>query len=159
MSENSKERLLKARMALQNAQNREGVKEFRPRQIGGWSVGVHKFHGTPSEIIYSLAHLFKKPIWFAVVNVRDIGWEAAANAGWDLERTVIVRCDTSLSGEILSLLLESFGVVIAGEIDLAPRLERTLAAKARKFERLIFMAAPQVHGDINTLQEGIQNVG
>jgi len=159
VSENSKERLLKARLALQNAQNREGLQEFQIRQIDNWNAGLYKLGPTPPEIIYPLAKLFKKPLWFAVLNINNIGWEAAAKAGWDLSRTVIVHCNNNINNEILSLLLESFGVIITNDTNITPRLERTLTAKARKLGRLIFIATPQTHSHMNIHQGGMKHAG
>lgn len=52
--------------------------------------------------------------WVACVGVPQLGWQAAAEAGVDLSRTVVVRPPTRSWVEVVAALVDAFDVVLCG---------------------------------------------
>lgn len=138
----AKERLLKARLALQSAQNRNNVQPFEIRGISGRPVGLRSLEGNPKRIVEQVVPLFADNSWVAMVNVPHIGWEGAKSAGWILERTAVITCDEDKGKRVISLLLEGLDIVVIGNLSLSAQEQSRLAAKARQLDRLIFKCTP-----------------
>lgn len=138
MDESAAARLRKARLTLQAVQDKKGIRPFEVKELVDDAPGIYRIGDSAADVIFAIAKVFVEPVWVAVVEVPDIGWEAASQAGWDLGRTVIVKTPEDQAGAIISTLLEGIDVLVVGPVQLSHTIQRTLAAKARQLHRRIY---------------------
>lgn len=139
-------RLTKARAALRIVEEECGVKSYAHRSFGSVSNtssdplvqrGVFSIGTRIESIVTTVGTFFDQPVWVAVLGISDLGWEAAANAGWDLKRVVVIHCDASQNATVLATLLEGFDVLVVGHLVLRPSEQKVIAARARSLDRLV----------------------
>ena len=69
--------------------------------------------------------------WAAFVGNRDVGWVAAAEAGLDLARVVVVPAAGPAAAQVVAACIDAFSVVVLGDIALSPGERRSLAGRVR----------------------------
>ncbi len=133
-------RLGAARAALRAVEDQQGVRSYRERTLSPTGSGFGAYHldrGLP-DLVAALREAAGDHSWIAAIGIRNMGWEAAGENGVPLERLVRVECPQQQVTVALSTLLEAFDIVAVGDYQLLPTQQRTLAARARKLERIIF---------------------
>lgn len=112
------------------------------------SVGALSVTGSCTVLLAAAARRQGRHGWCAVVGGEDLGWSAAAEAGLDLERVLVVPAaglDPSLLLAATSALLDGVDVLLvdaAAASRLRPRDRRTLLARARERGALILSDLP-----------------
>lgn len=134
----ARERLLRARQALQRSEECQGVRSYSQQHLqDGISAGTYEVGSESAFITSAWKMLWQDHYWVAVAGVSDLGWEAISQLGIDLRRAVILECDATHYPTVLATVLEGFEVVIVGDITLSAAQQRVLAARARQLERYI----------------------
>ncbi|WP_194786215.1 hypothetical protein [Actinomyces haliotis] len=116
--------------------------------LGPDSAGALAVTGSRTVLLAAAARRQGRHGWCAVVGGEDLGWSAAAEAGLDLERLLVVPA-AELSPSLLlaatSALLDGVDVLLvdaAAASRLRPRDRRTLFARARERDALILSDLP-----------------
>lgn len=138
MSQATVHALDRARQALAAAETRAGVRSSAERvELGGltplfregWAPGrVVSVQGATSAVFTAAAAAMGAEGWLAAVGMRDIGWAAAARAGIDLRRVVLVDAATA---DAVAVCVDAFDVVVLGDVALAPGERRSLEGRIR----------------------------
>lgn len=112
------------------------------------SAGALAVTGSRTVLLAAAARRQGRHGWCAVVGGEDLGWNAAAEAGLDLERVLVVPAaglEPSLLLAATSALLDGVDVLLvdaATASRLRPRDRRTLHARARERGALILSDLP-----------------
>ncbi|MGJ9713990.1 hypothetical protein [Actinotignum sp. GS-2025d] len=95
--------------------------------------------------------------WCIYLGVPDMGWEACAGLGSDLNRIVTIPyLPPARSGAALSAAIDLFDVVIVGSaLRLDTREQRRLAQRARNRETLLIAENWQVRDRVNARYESV----
>lgn len=143
-AEKSQTRLQLARSVLWAAETRHGLRSHEEQLQTNEPVssGIYQVSDETTKIVGSLLPLLSQDFWIAIIEVKNLGWEAFQEIGFNLQRIVKINCVSEKAAETLSILLEGFEVLVIGNLDLGLAQQRTLAAKARKLERIIFTTKP-----------------
>lgn len=141
--------LERARHALAAAETRTGVLPAGEHvELGalsslfreGWPPGrVLAVHGATSAILTAAASAMGSHGWLAAVGMRNMGWAAAAAAGIDLQRVVILKAATA---DAVALCVDSFDVVVLGNIHLDAGQRRSLEGRIRTRRTTVISRAP-----------------
>ena len=128
----------RARHALAAAETRAGVRPAGERvELGGlsglfregWTSGrVVSLQGATSAVFAAAAGAMGAEGWLAMVGMRNVGWAAAAGAGIDLRRVVVVD---SATADAVALCVDSFDVVVLGGLELTAGERRSLEGRIR----------------------------
>ncbi len=137
-------RLRLAREALARAEGDSDMASLGARSVSGAGAGRSAYHldGSIEGMLAALAQRVKPEQYVAVVGVGDVAWELAAELGIDLSHVVVIRNPGVEAARVVGNLIEGFDVVVVGELDLAPRFQRALAARARKLSSVILTMEP-----------------
>lgn len=127
------ERLLRARVALAQAEGRQEVVSMSQKLSVSSRQGRGVFHldGTIQGMAQGLSLLLQEEQFAAVVGVANVSWEGVESFGVDVSRIVVIRNVGDQGFKVVSSLLEGFSVLVLGEVSLLPRQQRVLAARAR----------------------------
>lgn len=133
-------RLHRARSVLQVAEQQHGLNPYQQNVAFTKAIrsGVYEVNDQTSHVVQALMQLLPTEFWIAMVGIENLGWEAFGDLGFDLNRVVKVIGGTEKVVQSLSILLEGFEILVIGNLRLAPFEQRTLTAKARHLERIIF---------------------
>ena len=138
------ERLRRARAVLTQVEMRQDVTGVAA-DIGdssGLGRGVYHTDGTIEGVVRALAKLMQPEQFVAVVGVQDIAWECAEALGIDLSRIVLIRSVGEWGLKVIGSLVEGFSFVVVGDVDVAPRHQRALAARSRAVDTTILTMHP-----------------
>ena len=138
------ERLRRARAVLTQVEVRQDVAGVAANisDSSGLGRGVYHTDGTIEGVVRALAKLMKPEQFVAVVGVQDIAWEGAEALGVDLSRIVLIRSVGEWGLKVIGSLVEGFSFVAVGDVEVAPRHQRALAARARAVEATILTMHP-----------------
>lgn len=99
----------------------------------GTVVGVGGPSGATALALAVAAGPTRSGSWAAFVGLPELGWAAAAEAGVDLERVVVVRPPERSRATVVAALVDAFDVVVCGfEGALSATDSRRLAARVRE---------------------------
>lgn len=134
MFDNSESRRLRAAAVLEQTQRRLGV----GAALGpGLAPGVYQVD-TKQDWVTGLRESFQQRTpWIAAVDVQNIGWEAIANAGVELEKVVVVHCKKEQQAAVVPLIVDAFEVVILGA-SFDYKTQRTLLLRSRNSGAVVF---------------------
>lgn len=134
----SVDRLRAARSALAAAENSVGLRDNLDEAGGG------VFHGPTGGGPFLRAAVALTPDsgWVAFVNVRNIGWVAGAEAGFDLSHVLHIPQVGPHGAQVLALLIEGVDVLCVGDVFLERSHMRRLAARARAERTTILSTQP-----------------
>lgn len=151
----------RARHALAAAETRAGVRPTAERvELGGLSdlfpEGLASGHvvsmqGATSAVFAAAAGAMGAEGWLAMVGMRNVGWAAAAGAGIDLRRVVVVD---SATADAVALCVDAFDVVVLGGVELAAGERRSLEGRMRSrrttvISRGAWPGAAQIRADVD----------
>ncbi|WP_022867745.1 hypothetical protein [Schaalia vaccimaxillae] len=135
-----RERLENARAMLRSAENAMGVRcRHDISETRGLAFPV--MHVRTYELMPTVVDLLPERGWVGMIATANVRWEAAARAGLDLERVLVVRT-REYAGYVCSLMLEGIDVVCLGAVDLTHQQRRRLAAQTRSQGRHILTLEP-----------------
>lgn len=134
------ERLEKARIALSLACKQNGLSE-QPLRTGVRSPGAYVV-SLWQELMTFIRTAMGAQQWCAIVGLPQIGWMAVHEAGVDLSRVVTVPRVNDNAAIAIGLLLDSCAITVVGEVDIVPRHQRDLAAKARSRKSFLISTKP-----------------
>lgn len=132
------QRLAMARAALTQAEARQDMRSVASASLEGERAGVYHLDASVQGLAEGLAQIVKTGQYVAVVGVDDVSWEGVAAFGVDVSRVVVIRAGRSVGDlaeqgmKVIASLVEGFSVVVVGDVEVAPRHQRTLAGRARK---------------------------
>lgn len=134
------DRLQAARQALQVGEGKTGLRSYQTRTLAPErpAGGVYRVEPNLPRLVLAIRSALTEDSWLALVGVANLGWEALAQAGIDLDRTVLVTCEPAQAAQVLSTLLEGFSLVVVGDVTVSLSQQQVLAARARKLERILF---------------------
>ncbi|MDY2668018.1 hypothetical protein [Schaalia hyovaginalis] len=93
--------------------------------------------GGNGRILRALGEALPEGGWGGIIGLNDLGWEAAAKAGVDLSRILVIPRPMGDGAQVCSLLLEALDLVCADGELIAPPARRRLAALARSHRRIL----------------------
>ncbi len=139
------ERLRRARAVLMQAERRQDVKSssetFKVDEVGR---GVYHLEVGAENLALALAQVARPGHFIAVVGVEDIAWEGVEELGVDVSHVVLIRSTGDQGMKVIGSLLEGFSLVVVGDVALAPRYQRALAARARTLGATILSTQPWI---------------
>ncbi len=138
------ERLTVARAALRAVENSQGMRSYRNRSVSSNQglAGVYHLGHDLASLLKALQVSTTSESWVALLRLENFGWEAAAAHGLDLEKVLVVECEDDQVGMVVSILLESVNIVVVGDSSLSIAQQRSLQARVRKLERVLFTTNP-----------------
>lgn len=143
------DRLQQARAALAHAEARQDMRftssfkhGFSDREKVALNRGVYHVDGSIEGLAETLAAAVEPGQYVAVIGVADIAWQGFAALGIDVSHMVLVRHPQERILPVMTSLIEGFSVVVVGQVDLLPRSQRVLAARARKLGGTILTMQP-----------------
>lgn len=127
-------RLARARDVLAATEARVGV--------GPGAGEVVCAGGTRPQVFAAVARAMGPHGWVGVVGVADVGWLAAAEHGIALDRVLYVPHTRGLDTAVLTAVVDSCAVVVAGALRLAPAHARAVIARAHARGTTLFTLTP-----------------
>lgn len=138
-----------ARQALASAETRTGVRSSSERvELGGltnlfregWAPGrVVSIQGATSAVFTAASAAMGSEGWLAAIGMKNVGWAAAAGAGIDLRRVVMIDAATA---DAVAVCVDSFDVVVLGDIHLGAGERRSLDGRIRTRRTTVISRAP-----------------
>lgn len=99
--------------------------------------------GSTSLLLALAASVTSVGAWAALVAMPDVGWQAAAEAGLDLERVVVVPRPGADAPAVLGALVDGVDLLVVGLCPgLAERDRRSLAARLRARQAVFLSTEP-----------------
>lgn len=134
MFDNSRSRLTEAAAVLQQVQQRLGVRAAEP---GSLQPGVYYVESNLDWLAGVQTNFQRQTPWIAAIGVENLGWEAVAEAGIELQKIVVVRPRPEHLPTIAPLIVEGFQVVILGA-NLDYKTQRTTLLRSRNSGAVVF---------------------
>ena len=139
------ERLRRARAVLAQVEARQDRQETsKTLREEGASRRVYHLDGSLESVALALATTMKPNQFAAVVGIKDLAWEGVEALGVDVGRIVVIHSVGNQGGKVIGSLLEGFSLVLVGKVQVAPRHQRALAARARALEATLITIQPWV---------------
>ncbi|MDO5061029.1 MAG: hypothetical protein Q4D73_05290 [Actinomycetaceae bacterium] len=136
-------RLAKARLQLIDGENKLGIVSTDALNGKVWHLG-NELGNKNRFLIEVLQTLPETAPWIGMLGLNDFGWVAAAEAGIDLEKLLLVTPPVAQAEEVLAELVDGFDVTVCGQVFLSSRGKTRLAAKVKKRRNLLLTFDPWV---------------
>lgn len=108
------------------------LKQLFPEGLRPGSITV--VQGSTSLLWTVTAAAMRESAWVAVVGLPHVGWEAAAAAGIDLQRTTYVP---QADPQELAACIDGYSVVVVGAVELTEADKRSLAGRVRAHRTIV----------------------